>query len=80
MQENLEDRELLADQTNQFLQAQLEEARRRLLEHEKKLQEFRQRNNGQLPDQVQSNLQMMQSAQIAAAERRRVQPTATAIG
>lgn len=64
VQENLEDRELLADQTNQFLQGQLEEARRRLLEHEKKLQEFRQRNNGQLPDQVQSNLQMMQNAQV----------------
>jgi polysaccharide chain length determinant protein (PEP-CTERM system associated) len=64
VQENLEDRELLADQTNQFLQGQLEEARRRLLEHERKLQEFRQRNNGQLPEQVQSNLQMMQSAQM----------------
>jgi len=64
VQENLEDRELLADQTNQFLQGQLEEARRRLLEHEKKLQDFRQRNNGQLPDQVASNLQMMQSAQL----------------
>jgi polysaccharide chain length determinant protein (PEP-CTERM system associated) len=64
VQENLEDRELLADQTNQFLQAQLEEARRRLMEHEKKLQDFRQRNNGQLPDQVQSNLQMMQGAQM----------------
>ena len=64
VQENLEDRELLADQTNQFLQGQLEEARRRLLEHEKKLQDFRQRNNGQLPEQVSTNLQMMQSAQM----------------
>ena len=52
VQENLEDRSLLADQTNQFLQGQLEEAKRRLLEHEKKLQDFRQRNNGQLPDQI----------------------------
>ena len=34
-EENLEDRELLADATNQFLQAQLEDARRRLVEHEK---------------------------------------------
>ena len=56
VQENIEDRALLADQTNQFLQGQLEEARRRLIEHERKLQEFRQRNNGQLPDQVQQNL------------------------
>jgi polysaccharide chain length determinant protein (PEP-CTERM system associated) len=64
VQENLEDRQLLADQTNQFLEAQLEEAKRRLLDHEKKLQDFRQRNNGQLPEQVQTNLSMMQSAQL----------------
>ena len=74
VQENLEDRELLADQTNQFLQAQLEEARRRLVEHEKKLEEFRQRNNGQLPEQVQSNLQMMQSAQMQLQSARRRRP------
>ena len=42
---------------------QLEEARRRLVEQEKKLQEFRSSNNGQLPDQVQSNLQLLQGAQ-----------------
>lgn len=64
MQENLQDRELLADATNQFLQAQLEDARRRLIEHEKKLEAFRARNAGRLPSQVQSNLQMMQAAQM----------------
>lgn len=63
VQENLEDRSLLADATSQFLEAQLEDARRRLVEHEKKVEIFRQRNNGQLPTQVQSNLQMMQHAQ-----------------
>ena len=63
VQENLQDREILADSTNQFLQAQLEDAKRRLLEHEKKLEEFRQRNVGQLPSQAQSNLQMMQMTQ-----------------
>jgi len=66
VQENLEDRALRADQTNQFLQGQLEEAKRRLQDHEKKLQEFRQRNNGQLPDQVTSNLAMLQSVQLQA--------------
>ncbi len=77
VQQNLEDRELLADSTSQFLQAQLEDARRRLLEHEQKLEDFRRRNAGQLPSQVQSNLQMMQAAQtqvqalIVAAERDR---------
>ena len=34
VQENLQDREVLADSTNQFLQAQLEDARRNLVEHE----------------------------------------------
>jgi polysaccharide chain length determinant protein (PEP-CTERM system associated) len=63
VQEDLEDRELMADSTNQFLQAQLEDARRRLVEHEKKLEDFRLRNAGRLPSQVQANLQMMQSAQ-----------------
>jgi uncharacterized protein involved in exopolysaccharide biosynthesis len=53
----------MADSTNQFLQAQLEDARRRLIEHEKKLEDFRQRNAGRLPSQMQSNLQMMQSTQ-----------------
>jgi polysaccharide chain length determinant protein (PEP-CTERM system associated) len=67
VQENIQDRALLADQTNQFLQGQLEEARRRLIEHERKLQEFRQRNNGQLPDQVLSNLSMMQGSQTQLA-------------
>jgi uncharacterized protein involved in exopolysaccharide biosynthesis len=54
---------VLADSTNQFLQAQLEDAKRRLVEHEAKLEAFRQRNAGQLPDQVSSNLQMMQMTQ-----------------
>ena len=77
VQENLQDREVLADSTNQFLQAQLEDARRRLLEHEAKLEAFRQRNAGQLPTQVQSNLQMMQMTQtqiqanVDAANRER---------
>jgi polysaccharide chain length determinant protein (PEP-CTERM system associated) len=80
VQENLQDRELLADSTNQFLQAQLEDSRRRLLEHEAKLQDFKQRYAGQLPTQAQSNLQMLQmtrgelqnNAEAAARERDRI--------
>jgi uncharacterized protein involved in exopolysaccharide biosynthesis len=37
--ENLRDREALAEQTSQFLDGQLEDAKRRLLEHEKKLED-----------------------------------------
>src|SRR5690349_23206495 len=47
-----------------LFRSQLEEAKRRLQDHEKKLQDFRQRNNGQLPDQVQSNLTMLQTVQL----------------
>jgi len=62
--ENLRDREVQAEGTNQFLDSQLEDARRRLVEHEKKLEEYRRRYAGQLPTQVQSNLQAIQSAQL----------------
>jgi polysaccharide chain length determinant protein (PEP-CTERM system associated) len=63
VQENVEDRALRADQTDQFLKTQLEESKRRLVEQERKLQEFRTRNNGRLPDQVASNLQLLQGTQ-----------------
>jgi polysaccharide chain length determinant protein (PEP-CTERM system associated) len=63
VQENLQERELLADSTSQFLQAQLEDARRRLLEHEQKLEAFRRLNSGRLPSQASSNLQMLENTQ-----------------
>lgn len=63
VQENLQEREALADSTSQFLDVQLEDARRRLAEHEQKLAEFRRRHFGALPGQAQSNLQMLQVTQ-----------------
>jgi uncharacterized protein involved in exopolysaccharide biosynthesis len=63
VQENLEDRELLVDQTDQFLKGQLEEAKRRLTEKEQKLQEFRLRYQGSLPEQVQANLALLNGEQ-----------------
>jgi polysaccharide chain length determinant protein (PEP-CTERM system associated) len=62
--ENLQDRTVQADQTSQFLQTQLDDARRKLAEHERKLEEFRRTYAGQLPTQVSSNLQVMQSTQV----------------
>ena len=62
--ENLKDREVLAEDTNQFLDSQLDNAKQRLIEHEKKLEEYRKRYAGQLPTQVQSNLQVIQNAQM----------------
>ena len=66
IEENLRDREVLAEGTDQFLEAQLEDARRRLTEQEKKLEEYRKQFAGQLPSQMESNLQVIQntSAQL----------------
>jgi len=64
IEENVRDRENLAEDTSQFLNAQLEDAKRRLLEHEKKLEEYRGRYGGELPSQVAANLQGMQNAQV----------------
>jgi polysaccharide chain length determinant protein (PEP-CTERM system associated) len=61
---NVHDRQVLADGTNEFLESQLEEAGRRLSEHEKKLEAYRLRFAGELPTQLQSNLQVIQSTQM----------------
>jgi polysaccharide chain length determinant protein (PEP-CTERM system associated) len=55
--ENLRDREVQAEGTNQFLETQLEGARQRLLEHEKRLEKYRLAHAGELPSQSQANLQ-----------------------
>ncbi len=59
IEENLRDRANLAEGTDQFLESQLEDARRRLIEHEKKLEEYRKRFAGQLPSQLDANLQVI---------------------
>ncbi len=64
IEENLRDGEVLTESTNQFIESQLEDAKRRLVEHEKKLEEYRRLHAGQLPSQLQSNLQAIQNAQL----------------
>ena len=64
IEENLRDRANLADDTNQFLASQLEDAKRRLLEHEKKLEEYRRRYAGQMPSQLQGTIQAIQNSQM----------------
>lgn len=63
VQENLEDRAVLADTTSQFLQSQVEEALRKLQEHDAEIERFRRANQGRLPTEVQTNLQLMQTTQ-----------------
>jgi protein tyrosine kinase modulator len=64
IEENLRDREAQAESANQFLEAQVEEARKYLIEHEKKLEAYRLRFSGELPSQVQANMQAIQNTQL----------------
>jgi protein tyrosine kinase modulator len=64
IEENLRDRGLQAEGTNLFLENQLEDARRRLIEQEKKLEAYRRLHAGELPSQLDSNLQVMQNTQM----------------
>jgi polysaccharide chain length determinant protein (PEP-CTERM system associated) len=64
IEENLRDREVLAEGTNQFLKSELADARQRLIEHEKKLEAYRGKYAGQLPSQVDSNLEVVRNAEM----------------
>jgi polysaccharide chain length determinant protein (PEP-CTERM system associated) len=63
--ESLRDREILAEGTSQFLSTQLDEARRQLVLVENKLQEYQRTHNGQLPGQMDANLQGQHNAEMA---------------
>src|SRR5262249_21619309 len=62
--QNLKDRETQAESTSQFLSSQLQDAKARLLEQEQKLERYRRAHAGQLPSQLQGNLQAMQNDQL----------------
>jgi len=64
IEENLRDRETLAEGTSQFLVVQLEDARRRLVDQEKRLEQYREAHAGELPSQADSNLQAVQNLQM----------------
>jgi polysaccharide chain length determinant protein (PEP-CTERM system associated) len=64
IEENMRDRENVAEDTNQFLESQLEDAKRRLQTQEKKLEEYQSLHGGELPAQRAINLQAIQNAQV----------------
>jgi polysaccharide chain length determinant protein (PEP-CTERM system associated) len=64
IEQNLTDRSNQAVSTSEFLETQLQEAKRRLIEQEKKLEDYRRRHAGQLPTQLQANLQAIQNANM----------------
>jgi len=63
--ESLRDREILAEGTSQFLATQLDEARRQLVLNENKLQEYQRLHNGELPSQLEANMQGQHNAEMA---------------
>jgi polysaccharide chain length determinant protein (PEP-CTERM system associated) len=64
IEENLRDREVLAEGTNRFLESQLDDARNRLLAQEKKVEDYRRLNATELPTQLQSNFQLIQTTRV----------------
>ena len=62
---NARERGSQADQTSQFLETQLADARTRLEAQEKKLELFREANSGRLPTQTQANMQAIQNTQMS---------------
>jgi uncharacterized protein involved in exopolysaccharide biosynthesis len=62
--EGLRYRESLTTGTTNFLETQLNEARARLQEHEQKVEVYRRQFAGELPEQLGSNLQATQNAQL----------------
>ena len=62
--QNARERAVLAGATDNFLESQLEDARKRLVEQERKLEVFREHNAGRLPTQLDFNMQAIQNAQL----------------
>ena len=62
--QNTRDRAMQAENTSQFLTSELENAERRLMEQEKKLEEYRRTHAGQLPSQAQANTASIQNLSI----------------
>jgi uncharacterized protein involved in exopolysaccharide biosynthesis len=56
---------VLAEGTSQFLATQLDEARRQLVLNENKLQEYQRLHNGELPSQLEANMQGQHNAEMA---------------
>lgn len=69
--ENLKVREEQAMGTSSFLEDELARMRRSLLEMEEELKEFRSRNMGVLPEQLESNLSILGQLQASLLEKQK---------
>lgn len=71
IEDNLHNRQQLSENTTAFLESQLQSARADLAQQEQRLREFKGKYLGELPEQLQSNVQIlsgMQSRLQAATE------------
>lgn len=62
---NLQSREQRAEDTTHFMSTQLEEARQGLQQQEGKLRDFKMQHIGEMPDQVNANLQALSRLQAS---------------
>jgi succinoglycan biosynthesis transport protein ExoP len=63
IEENLAQRQRQSETTTNFLQSQVEEVRQRLQEQDARVQQFKNQYLGQLPEQKESNMQILSSLQ-----------------
>src|SRR5947199_759735 len=63
IEENLRNRQQLAENTTKFLEIQLEQARKNLADQEERLSDFKSRYLGELPEQLQTNIQILSGLQ-----------------
>lgn len=63
IEENLQTRQQLSEDTTKFLENQLEQARKNLASQEERLREFKSRYLGELPEQLQTNIQILSGLQ-----------------
>lgn len=63
IEENLRNRQQLSEDTTRFLENQLEEARKNLAAQEERLRDFKTRYLGELPEQLQTNVQILSGLQ-----------------
>ena len=67
--ENLKSREGMAVGTSDFLESELETMRKRLEEQEQLLKKFREKNMGELPEQLDSNLRILDALKTQLAQK-----------
>jgi len=63
IEENLRNRQQLSEDTTKFLENQLEDARKNLASQEERLRDFKTTYLGELPEQLQTNIQILSGLQ-----------------